>query len=217
MKGTRAHIRYKLDDGTPVPGVTTVTGLLNKPALVKWANKLGLDGVDVTRYVDKTAEAGTCCHLMIQHRLSGTSPDLTPFSADVQEKARIGLAKFEDWLLSSPITPIALEIPLVSRRFRFGGTIDCYGEAYHNRQAALTLIDFKTSSGIYPEMYYQVAAYRKLLEESGRDVDQVKILRIGREPGAGFEERRLTDYELRRSWKIFVLLLAVHRLTTKGG
>ena len=29
--------RYCLEDGTVVPGVTTVTGLLAKPSLVRWA------------------------------------------------------------------------------------------------------------------------------------------------------------------------------------
>ena len=41
----RAHQRYKIEDGTIVPGVTTVVGILNKPALVPWANKLGLEGI----------------------------------------------------------------------------------------------------------------------------------------------------------------------------
>ena len=40
-KRSRAHITYKLADGTAVPGVTTVLSVLNKPALVKWANNLG--------------------------------------------------------------------------------------------------------------------------------------------------------------------------------
>ena len=39
-KVTKTHTRYYLQDGTLVPGSTTVTGLLNKPALVKWANNL---------------------------------------------------------------------------------------------------------------------------------------------------------------------------------
>ena len=33
----------KLKDGTKVPGSTTVVGLINKPYLLEWANKLGKD------------------------------------------------------------------------------------------------------------------------------------------------------------------------------
>ena len=54
-KASKAHTRYYLQDGTLVPGATTVTGLLNKPALVKWANNLGLQGIDSSKYVDKAA------------------------------------------------------------------------------------------------------------------------------------------------------------------
>ena len=46
MGKTAAHIRYKTTDGTIVPGVTTILGILNKPALVRWANQLGLRGID---------------------------------------------------------------------------------------------------------------------------------------------------------------------------
>ena len=45
---SKAHQRYKLADGTQVPGVTTITGQLNKPALIIWANRLGLQGIDST-------------------------------------------------------------------------------------------------------------------------------------------------------------------------
>ena len=44
-KKANAHTQYKLVDGTKVPSVTTVLGILNKPALVKWANNLGLQGI----------------------------------------------------------------------------------------------------------------------------------------------------------------------------
>jgi len=55
MKRSRAHITYKLADGVPVPGVTTILSVLNKPALVKWANNLGLQGIDSSKYVDEKA------------------------------------------------------------------------------------------------------------------------------------------------------------------
>lgn len=66
LSGTKAHQRYYLEDGTLAVGVTTVVGILSKPALVKWANKLGLEGTDVTKYVDKTAEIGICAHYLVQ-------------------------------------------------------------------------------------------------------------------------------------------------------
>ena len=61
-KASKAHIRYKLKDGTVVPGATTITGLLNKPFLITWANRLGLEGIDSTKYRDAAADIGTLAH-----------------------------------------------------------------------------------------------------------------------------------------------------------
>jgi len=58
-KKTKAHTRYYLADGTLVPGSTTVCGVLNKPALVRWANQLGLQGIDSTKYTDKAKNWNT--------------------------------------------------------------------------------------------------------------------------------------------------------------
>ena len=70
-KRAKAHTIYKLANGKRVPGVTTVLGIINKPALVKWANNLGLQGIDSTTYVDGTAKIGTLAHEMIQEYLGG--------------------------------------------------------------------------------------------------------------------------------------------------
>jgi hypothetical protein len=43
---SKAHTIYKTAEGVRVPGATTITGLLNKPYLVPWANKLGLEGIE---------------------------------------------------------------------------------------------------------------------------------------------------------------------------
>ncbi|GAI86127.1 unnamed protein product, partial [marine sediment metagenome] len=41
-------------------------GVLNKPALVPWANNLGLQGINVKDYVDDKADIGTLAHLNLQ-------------------------------------------------------------------------------------------------------------------------------------------------------
>ena len=64
-KSSKAHIIYKTSDGKRVPGVTTITGMLDKPGLVKWANNLGLQGIDSAEHVKNLARIGTLAHLMI--------------------------------------------------------------------------------------------------------------------------------------------------------
>ena len=76
-KKARAHTIYKLEDGTKVPGVTTVLGILNKPALVKWANNLGLQGIDSNKYRDEMADIGTLAHQMIVNYFNKVETDTT--------------------------------------------------------------------------------------------------------------------------------------------
>ena len=69
------HQVYKTADGTRVPGVTTICGVMDKPALVKWANNLGLQGTDSTKYVDALAASGTLAHYWAEEVLIGREPD----------------------------------------------------------------------------------------------------------------------------------------------
>ena len=205
-KRSRAHITYKLADGTAVPGVTTVLSVLNKPALVKWANNLGLQGIDSSKYVDEKAAIGTLAHRMIADYLRGEETDTNEYSKVQIDQAENAVLSFFEWEKAHHITPILIEEPMVSEVFRFGGTIDCLGKINGN----LCLIDFKTSRGIFPEMLIQVVAYKQLLVEHGHKVDQTTILRVGRTDDEGFEERFVN--ELDKRWQIFQHCLEIYRL-----
>ena len=205
-KRSRAHILYKLADGIAVPGVTTVLAVLNKPALVKWANNLGLQGIDSSKYVDEKAAIGTLAHRMIADYLRSEETDTSEYSAVQIDQAENAVLSFFEWEKTHHITPILVEEPLVSEVFHFGGTIDCLGQINGN----LCLIDFKTSRGIFPEMLVQLAAYRQLLVEHGHKVDQTTILRIGRTADEGFEERLVN--ELDKRWQIFLHCLEIYKL-----
>lgn len=203
---SRAHITYKLQDGTAVPGVTTVLAVLNKPALVKWANNLGLQGIDSSKYVDEKAAIGTLAHQMIADYLRGKGTDTSEYSAVQIDQAENAVLAFFEWEKTHPIEVALIEEPMVSEQFRFGGTIDCLGKI----NGDLCLIDFKTSKGIFPEMMVQVVAYRQLLIEHGYAIDQVIILRVGRTDDEGFEERRVN--ELGKRWEIFQHCMEIYRL-----
>jgi len=205
-KRNRAHITYKLQDGTIVPGVTTILGILNKPALVKWANNLGLQGIDSTKYVDEKAAIGTLAHQMIANYLRGEETDTSEYSKVQIDQAENAVLSFFEWEKTHHIEPVLVEEPLVSELHKFGGTIDCLGIINGN----VTLIDFKTSKGIFPEMLIQVAAYKELLFGHGDIAEQTIILRIGRTPDEGFEERLVN--ELDKRWHIFQHCLEIYRL-----
>lgn len=202
-KKVKAHIQYRVD-GVRVPGVTTALNELNKPALKFWANKLGLRGIDVRSFVDDKADIGTLAHEMVFAHLKGQE-----VSTDYYTKAQIDLAensflKYLDWEKGKEMKPILLEEPLVSRLYKYGGMID----NYCNLDGALTLVDYKTSKGIYDDMFYQLAAYQQLLQENGHSVVHTKILRIGRNEDEGFEERDM--YDLSKHFDIFLWALNIY-------
>ena len=184
-KKTQAHIKYKDQEGNIVPGVTTVLSILAKPALVKWANNLGLQGIDSNKYRDEMADIGTLAHLMILGHFNKQETDTSEYSKTQIEKAENCLLSFYEWEKGHTIYPILVEKPLVSDMWGYGGTIDLYCEL----EGEPTLIDFKTGKAIYPEMMCQLAAYKELLIENGHECSKTRILRIGRDEDEGFEER----------------------------
>ena len=187
---TKTHIRYKNQAGKIVPGATTILGILNKPALVPWAWKLGTEGVDYRRYVDDKAEIGTLAHYLILCHLRGQEPDLSDYSQNQIDQAENAFLSYLEWEKSHPIEPILIETPLVSEVYQYGGTLDLLAKV----NGSSWLIDFKTGKGIYPEMLYQLAAYRWLLRENGYGVDHARILRIGRDETEGFEEKVVIQF-----------------------
>lgn len=211
VRAAKAHTRYKTSDGKQVPGVTTILGVLNKPALVKWANNLGLQGIDSSRYVDKMASIGTLAHYMIQCHLAGEVPDFSAYSPEEIEKANNSLKSYHAWESQHTLKPLLCEAPLISERYRFGGTIDCYCTL----NGITTLLDFKTSKAIYPEHIVQVAAYRMLLREHGYPTEVVRVLQIGRDESEGFSERVVI--ETADHWRVFELCREIYDLKRKVG
>jgi hypothetical protein len=210
-KVSKAHVRYKLSDGTTVPGATTITGLLNKPFLITWANRLGLEGIDSTKYRDAAAEIGTLAHQMIQDYLQGAETDFSNYTKEQISLAENAVLSFFEWEKGHKIEPIICEIPLVSELHRFGGTVDCYcmldGEP--------TLLDFKTGKAIYDEYFVQLAGYKNLLEEHDHPVKSCHILRVGRDETEGFEDRTVTNVDT--YFEIFKSLLNVYYAKKKVG
>ena len=206
---TQAHIRYRNQAGDIVPGVTTVLNVLNKPALVIWANQLGLKGIDSTKYRDEMADIGTLAHYLILCELRGDTPDTSDYSKQQIDQAENAMLSYLEWAKGHTIEPIMVEEPLVSDTEGFGGTVDLFAKI----DGVNTLVDFKTGKGLYPEFAYQVAAYQRLLSErfgALKPVQDVRLLRIGREADEGFEEKRFGD--LSREWGIFKACLTIYQL-----
>lgn len=210
-KASRAHVRYKTSEGKIVPGATTITGLLNKPFLVTWANRLGLEGIDSSTYTDEAAKVGTLAHALIQADLQDDTIDRNLYSPQQMDLAENAVLSFFEWKSHHQIKVIFCEKQMVSDTMLYGGTVDCYCKL----DGKPTLLDFKTGKAIYEEYFVQLAAYAELLRENGYPVEQVRILRVGRDETEGFEERSVAD--TRKWFEIFKKLLDIYYIKKELG
>jgi hypothetical protein len=218
-KKTQAHQRYRLaptaecPKGQIVPGVTTIVGVLNKPALVPWANKLGLQGVDVGKYVDDKAEIGSLAHRMIEDYLEGRQTDFSDVTLNQKAQAENSVLSFLEWQKNHKIEVIFMEKQLVSESYRFGGTGDIYATVDGKKE----LVELKTGSGIWPEHFVQTAANVWLLKENGFEVDRARVLNIPRSEDEAFAEAILPNYG--GQLELFLHCLAIYNLQKKlkGG
>jgi hypothetical protein len=202
----KVHTQYKLANGQRVPSVTTVLNVLAKPALIQWAWQCGIDGKDWKAVRDSAGDVGSLVHYLIMCHLTGQEPDTSEYSAQAIDQAESCLIRFWDWEKEHDLKGTLIETPLVSEIFKFGGTPDWYGLL----DDVPTLIDFKTSKGIYTEFFYQLGAYKALLEEQGHPVQTARILRIGRDEVEGFEERTVNNFQA--TWKVFSHCLSIYQL-----
>jgi hypothetical protein len=193
----KAHTIYRLRDGTRVKSVTTITSVMDKPALVKWANNLGLQGIDSTKYVDALASAGTLAHYLVERDLMGEQPDpayMREFSPVDVDRAQISVVKFDEWRTVHEVVLKQHELELVSEEHRFGGRIDLVLEI----DGVLTLVDIKTCKALYgdsDDKWAQLAGYYLLCKENGIGVQSSAILRLGREASEGFEYAEIPQLE----------------------
>jgi hypothetical protein len=205
---------YKNSSGIIIPSVTTVLNILAKPALIRWANRLGLEGIDMDKYKDELADIGTLTHYLIMCRLREEIPETNEFTPEQLELAQGCFKKYIEWEGKNPIRPILVEERLVSEQYQYGGQPDLYALCING---GLMLADFKTNAkGIFPEMIYQVAAYRQLLLEAGYKVSKAVILRLGRTDLEGAEEKILSTDELDVGLKIFLHSLEIYRLQSSS-
>jgi len=206
MGKDKVHTVYKLKDGTRVIGVTTALGILAKPALIHWSWNLGCQGIDYRKFRDDKADIGTLVHHLVLCYLKGDKPDTSDYTKNQIDQAENCMLSFYEWRKGKLLTPYIVEEPMVSERWGFGGMPDFYGLV----DEVPTLLDFKTGKGIYPEMSYQLAAYRELLMEQREYVENCAILNIGRAEDEAFQYQNYPDLE--HEWEIFKACLNIYNL-----
>jgi len=96
---------------------------------------------------------------------------------------------------------------LVSELYKFGGCPDAIGKI----DGKLTLVDWKTSNSVYPDMLIQLAAYKQLWEENfpDRPLYGFHLCRFSKEHG-DFAHHYYS--ELNDAWEQFKLFRQAYDL-----
>lgn len=198
---------YRTTGGLVVPGVTTLIGQLDRPALRDWAFRLAREHPEVESLRDYMGDAGTrgsLAHHLIESRLLSEEPDLDDFTPSEVAQARLSLEIFDEWLAGKDLRIIEIEGEVVSDTYRVGGTFDIFAEVNGRR----VVIDLKTSAGIYLEHVLQVVGYAELLRDAGERVDEVRVVRVGRIDDLGVTERVLREWG--QHWGVILALRDLH-------
>jgi hypothetical protein len=204
----KAHITYKDSMEQKVVGVTTALNVLAKPALIPWAYKRGKDGLELYESRDKSGDIGTIIHARIMAYFLDYEIDNFNVSPESWKLSDNSLISFYEWARPRKVKSILVETPLISEKYRYGGTPDVYGEM----DSRLTLLDFKTGAAIYPDFFLQVAAYSKLLIENGYPHEKIIILNIPKSEGDSFQVQQIGSDDLELQFKKFMHCVEIWEL-----
>jgi len=225
--------RYKLEGHASwLIGVTSITGQMDKPGLIYWATGLARDyllelinerpinrddivySAGIHREAKKkAADLGTEVHAWIEKWTKGENPAVPtePYDDFTEEdinKIQNGITAFLEWVRAHNVKILEAEQVVYSKKHGYVGTLDAIGEVDGKR----TLIDYKTSKGIYSEMRYQTIAYKKAHEEEhGKIIAGGRwIIRLGKDTG-DFQAVFLPYLDDEPDYKAFLGLLAVKK------
>jgi hypothetical protein len=172
--------RYYVDGVGPLPGVTSVVGMLDKSGpLIGWArretaryavnnletvakmvNDFGADETikTVKTVTDKEAKdkarIGTNVHAMVEEWLRADHENRDPVIRPTDEE-RPFIESFIAFESAVPVRWLTVEAMVCSLDYGYGGTLDGIGEI----DGAITLVDVKTGATLQPSMRIQLAAY----------------------------------------------------------
>ena len=213
-----------LIDGKRATGVTTIIGVLAKPALIGWAAKCAIEFVQTaiasgleltpellndaknahTKRKEAAGTHGTDAHASVEEWInlclkSDGKPNFAmPHTTDIK--------KFVDWAVANVDHFIFSERQMFNKDLFIAGTADF---AYVGKDGKKYMADFKTSSGIYGIDYWlQCAAYRMLAEAEGdTPYDGCTVVRLGKD--GAFEVQQRFDYDTDK--EAFLCCLKLYR------
>lgn len=226
---------HSLDD-KPLCGVTTVLSVIAKPALIQWSSnentKYVLENSD--RFFDfktkkfdwnelcavldeaKTAhrkkkedagQKGTDVHSEVENVITDgiktTAGKIGEYKGETEQ-----VKLFHEWAKKNDVKFLESEINVYSEKYWIGGICDFVCEWKGKRYIG----DLKTSSGIYPEHFYQIGAYDICLQEMGHQKADGYI--VVNTPKTGGIKIKIVDdkKELKQNQDAFLHALGLYKI-----
>lgn len=226
----KRHSYEVIEDGkaTRVPSVTTICGIIDKSAaLTQWASNMAVNvmrgGIlpdtpypevyletlfNVAKFghravKQEAADIGTQAHRWLESYFKHGVKNDPPDHPQVCNCIHAAL----DWLDTHHVEPIEIEKRVYSRKHRFSGTLDKLALV----DGVLSLIDWKSSKGMYPEYRLQTAAYVGAFEEEcGKKVQTRYLIKLGKEDGE-FEPHEYPRKFQKKDYQIFISALKLYK------
>lgn len=138
------------------PSVTQLLSLLDKPALLKWANKIGLEGISLDEHRAKSKSVGVSFHEQVEAKIK--------HGTDIQD--HVLRMNYDAFFIGSTI----LESEKVVACEHWQGRFD----VKFSRNGLTYLCDFKSNAnGVYLENKLQLVAYSEI-----EQVDEIGIISL---------------------------------------
>lgn len=163
-------------DGIWHPSVTTIISGEEKPWLKAWRDKWG---VLAERKTAVASAIGTAFHHAVEQYLDTGAFTIHMAKYDSCVPRVTGMVEsWIDWAASIDGLIYHTEMKVVSKAYTYSGTLDAVGVIDGTR----LIIDWKTSSRIYPEMALQLSAYAQAYkEEASIDIKQGLIVHVSKD------------------------------------
>ena len=220
-------------NGKTIYGTTSITGVINKPALVYWAANMAadaflanmeagkpLDEVQIkelsniirtahAQKKDKAADIGTMIHEWLEQFLkAGLAKKPIP-KKPINPEMKNAIEAFLSWTKKNKVKFTETERKVYSKKYGYAGTLDAIAVV----NGKPTIVDFKTSNAIYPEMFLQTVAYQSALQEETKKIyTHNLILRLSKEnKEKGIEPFEVLETEnYVENFKTFIACLKIY-------
>ena len=222
-------------DGKRATGVTTILGVIAKPALIGWSARMASEYVlenlkdlnEIERVCEEAKNAhrikkedagqkGTDVHALVESLIKESiaknggfikkdGPELPPNTESDNKQVQ----NFIDWATKNKVKFLESEKPVYSEKMFCAGICDFVCEINGEKLVG----DLKTGSGIYPEHFYQVAAYRMMLEEMGeKDFKGSVIVNIKKDGTFNEDQDVIINYSYEDERNAFLAAWTLYRV-----